>query len=104
VLSLTLPSALPFLKTSIELLPSLVTLRNKTSLDFLRAVEGTLLITVIGNYPVSAQGTINIPEYAHYANQSVIVGVPYSCKLTTVPLELNNPGNATVNTGYSNAC
>jgi hypothetical protein len=28
--------------------------------------------------------------------QSVIVGVPYSCRLTTVPLELNNPGNATV--------
>jgi hypothetical protein len=70
-------------------------LANQT-VTVIRAVEGTLLITVIGNYPVSAQGTINIPEYAHYANQSVIVGVPYSCKLTTVPLELNNPGNATV--------
>jgi hypothetical protein len=37
-----------------------------------------------------------IPDYIHYDLQSVIVGVPYSCKLTTVPLELNNPGNATV--------
>jgi hypothetical protein len=69
-------------------------LANQT-VTVIRAVS-TIYIAVIGNYTVSAEGTITIPEYTHYDLQSVIVGVPYSCKLTTVPLELNNPGNATV--------
>jgi hypothetical protein len=69
-------------------------LANQT-VTVIRAVS-TIYIAVIGNYIVSSEGTITIPDYIHYDLQSVIVGVPYSCKLTTVPLELNNPGNATV--------
>jgi hypothetical protein len=61
----------------------------------IRAVEGSLSITVIGTYIVSNEGTISIPDYRNHDNQKVIVGVGYFCRLTTVPLELNNPGNAT---------
>ena len=54
------------------------------------------VVTVIGSYVVSSTGTIDLPNYRHFDQQSLLVGVIYYSQLRTVPLELNNPGNATI--------
>jgi hypothetical protein len=51
------------------------------------------VVTVIGSYVVSSTGTIDLPNYMHFDQQSLLVGVIYYSQLRTVPLELNNPGN-----------
>jgi hypothetical protein len=46
----------------------------------------------VGSYVVSNTGTIDLPNYRHFDQQSLLVGVIYYSQLRTVPLELNNPG------------
>jgi protein involved in polysaccharide export with SLBB domain len=61
----------------------------------IRAVEGSLSITVIGTYIVSNEGTISIPDYRNHDNQKVIVGVGYfSNALGTVLSNLSGVLNA----------